>query len=36
VTLSADNGLDWSPERISAPAQARRAAHLRDMQAALT
>jgi metal-sulfur cluster biosynthetic enzyme len=36
VSLSADNGLDWSPERISAPAQARRAAHLRDMQSALT
>lgn len=36
VTLSADNGLDWSPEQISAPAQARRAAHLRDMQSALT
>jgi metal-sulfur cluster biosynthetic enzyme len=34
VSLSADNGLDWSPERISAPAQARRDAHLREMHAA--
>ncbi len=35
VSLSADNGLDWSPDRISAPAQARRAAHLQDMEARL-
>jgi metal-sulfur cluster biosynthetic enzyme len=36
VSLSADNGLDWSPDRISAPAQARRAAQLQKMHAALT
>jgi metal-sulfur cluster biosynthetic enzyme len=31
VSLSADNGLDWSPERISPAAQARRAEHLNAM-----
>jgi metal-sulfur cluster biosynthetic enzyme len=36
VSLSADNGLDWSPERIAPAAQARRAAQLEKMQAALT
>jgi metal-sulfur cluster biosynthetic enzyme len=36
VSLSADNGLDWSPDRISAPAQARRTVQLKKMQAALT
>jgi metal-sulfur cluster biosynthetic enzyme len=36
VSLSADNGLDWSPDRISAPAQARRAVQLQKMQTALT
>ena len=35
VSLSADNGLDWSPDRISAPAQARRAVHLQKMHDAL-
>lgn len=34
VSLSADNGLDWSPERIAPAAQARRAAMLQKMQAA--
>lgn len=33
VSLQADNGLDWSPERISQAAQARRAAHLTAMEA---
>jgi metal-sulfur cluster biosynthetic enzyme len=33
VTLQADNGLDWSPARISAIAQARRATHVSGMQA---
>jgi metal-sulfur cluster biosynthetic enzyme len=32
VSLEADNGLDWSPARISAGAQAHRAAHLSAMQ----
>jgi metal-sulfur cluster biosynthetic enzyme len=34
VSLSADNGLDWTPERISPAAQARRAAMLTQMQLA--
>jgi metal-sulfur cluster biosynthetic enzyme len=36
VSLSADNGLDWSPDRISAPAQARREVQLQKMQEAMT
>ena len=32
VTLEADNGLDWSPARISVDAKARRAAHIAGMQ----
>ncbi len=35
VLLSADNGLDWSPDRISAAAQTRRTAHLQEMQTRL-
>jgi metal-sulfur cluster biosynthetic enzyme len=35
VSLSADNGLDWSPERISAAAQTRRAEYLNEMQTQL-
>lgn len=31
VTVIADNGLDWSPSRISAAAQAKRAARLERM-----
>jgi metal-sulfur cluster biosynthetic enzyme len=31
VSLSADNGLDWSPDRISPAAQARRAARLAEL-----
>jgi len=31
VSLSGDQGLDWSPERISPAAQQRRDAHLRRM-----
>jgi metal-sulfur cluster biosynthetic enzyme len=34
VTLSADNGLDWSPDRISPAAQARRAGQLNAMHLA--
>ena len=34
VTLEADNGLDWSPSRISIAGQARREAHLARMRAA--
>ena len=36
VSLSADNGLDWSPERIAPAAQVRRAEQLQKMQAALS
>ena len=36
VSLSADNGLDWSPDRISASAQARRSAQLKKMHTSLT
>lgn len=36
VSLSADNGLDWSPDRIAPAAQARRAVQLGKMQATLT
>ena len=36
VSFSADNGLDWSPDRIAPAAQARRAEQLEKMQAALT
>jgi metal-sulfur cluster biosynthetic enzyme len=32
VALEADNGLDWSPARISSAAQARRATHISGMQ----
>jgi metal-sulfur cluster biosynthetic enzyme len=35
VSLSADNGLDWSPDRISTSAQARRADYLNVMQSSL-
>jgi metal-sulfur cluster biosynthetic enzyme len=35
VSLSADNGLDWSPDRISPAAQARRAGQLKAMQSHL-
>jgi metal-sulfur cluster biosynthetic enzyme len=35
VSLSADTGLDWSPELISPAAQARRAGHLNEMQSRL-
>lgn len=31
VALKADNGLDWSPSRISEAARARRAQHLQRM-----
>lgn len=34
VELEADNGLDWSPTRISAAGQSRRAAHLARMSEA--
>lgn len=34
VTLIADDGLDWSPSRISAAGQAKRAARLDAMRAA--
>lgn len=34
VALKADNGLDWSPSRISPAGQAKRAARLDAMQAA--
>ncbi len=33
VELVADNGLDWSPSRISASAVARRESHLQRMKA---
>jgi metal-sulfur cluster biosynthetic enzyme len=33
VSLCADNGLDWSPDRINAAALARRAVHLQQMHA---
>ena len=33
VELAADNGLDWSPRRISASAVARRESHLQRMKA---
>lgn len=33
VELEADNGLDWSPERISASGQAKREHHLARMRA---
>ena len=32
VTLEADNGLDWSPSRISPAGQARREVHLERMR----
>lgn len=32
VTLKADNGLDWTPDRISAAGQARHDAHLTRMR----
>ena len=34
VNLMADNGLDWSPSRISASAVARRESHLQRMKSA--
>ena len=34
VTLKADNGLDWSPERISAAGQTKREVHLTRMREA--
>lgn len=36
VSLSADNGLDWSPDRIAPAAQARRTIQLQKMQSAMT
>ena len=35
VSLSADNGLDWSADRIAPAAQARRAEQLQKMESAL-
>ena len=35
VTLTADNGLDWSPRDISPAAAARRAQHLQRLEAAI-
>jgi metal-sulfur cluster biosynthetic enzyme len=35
VSLSADNGLDWSPDRISPAAQTRRTEYLNEMQSQL-
>ena len=32
VALIADKGLDWSPDRMSPTARARRTAHLQDLQ----